>query len=62
MKFGIGDTPKSETETKSKVKKPAVESRIPAGATQLVDKAGVVRGYKTADGKYVQLAEVAVSK
>jgi Terminase small subunit len=32
--------------------------RVPADATPLADKNGIVRGYKTADGKFVQLADV----
>lgn len=39
---------------------PAVDGeppkRVPAGATALADKDGLVRGYRTADGQYVQLA------
>jgi hypothetical protein len=35
-------------------------SRVPVGATPLVDAAGIVRGYKTADGEYVQSAVVEV--
>jgi hypothetical protein len=35
-------------------------SRVPVGATPLVDAEGVVRGYRTADGQYVQLADVEV--
>lgn len=31
------------------------DSRVPAGATPLIDGNGVVRGYRTADGQYVQL-------
>jgi hypothetical protein len=33
-------------------------SRVPAGATPLVDDQGIVRGYKTEAGDYVQLADV----
>lgn len=31
---------------------------VPDGCTPLVDKGGVVRGYKTPDGRYVQLPEM----
>jgi hypothetical protein len=31
-------------------------ARVPEGATPLADKNGIVRGYKTADGNFVQLA------
>ena len=37
-------------------------SRIPSGATALKDNIGVIRGYRTVDGKYVQLADVEVSR
>ncbi len=48
---------------KSRAKSPKVTpadplARVPEGATPLMDKAGVLRGYKTASGVYVQLADV----
>ncbi|MBZ5662393.1 MAG: hypothetical protein LAO08_18480 [Acidobacteriia bacterium] len=42
--------------------RPATDSRIPTGAMPLVDSSGVVRGYRTADGQYVQLANVEVTR
>jgi hypothetical protein len=36
------------------------QSRVPAGATRLVDASGAVKGYRTAEGQYVQLAEIEV--
>jgi hypothetical protein len=41
---------------------PVLRSRVPAGATALADENGVVRGYRTADGEYVRLAEVVVER
>ena len=38
------------------------DPRIPEGATLLVDKAGVVRGYKAADGQRIMLADVEVNQ
>ncbi len=35
-------------------------ARVPEGATPLVDKAGVLRGYRTAEGQYVPLADIEV--
>jgi hypothetical protein len=37
---------------------PIPTTRVPAGATPLVDDQGIVRGYKTEAGDYVQLADV----
>jgi hypothetical protein len=37
-------------------------TRIPVGATALVDERGVTRGYRTADGQYVQLAAVEATR
>jgi len=71
MRFGV-DTPggeaepqapaatnKSEAPAKSKV---VTDSRVPVGATALADKQGVIRGYRTPDGQYVQLADVEVGR
>jgi hypothetical protein len=41
---------------------PAQDSRVPADATPLVDAQGIVRGYKTQAGEYVQLAEVEATR
>lgn len=38
----------------TKIETPA--SRVPGGATPLVDAQGIVRGYRTADGRYVQFS------
>jgi hypothetical protein len=38
------------------------DARVPAGATALADKSGVIRGYRTAEGKHVQLAAVEVGQ
>ena len=48
--------------TEQAVKDDIPASRVPASARPLVDAQGVVRGYRTAAGEYVQLAEVEVSK
>jgi hypothetical protein len=37
-------------------------SRVPVGATPLVDDQGIVRGYRTAENEYVQLSDVEVSR
>jgi hypothetical protein len=41
---------------------PSTEFQIPEGATALVDKAGVVKGYRTAEGAYVQRPSAEVSQ
>jgi len=38
------------------------DTRIPVGAAALVDERGVTRGYRTADGQYVQLAAVEATR
>jgi hypothetical protein len=60
LKWNVSSPASEEPETpaNSKLKTPeaAPDSRIPAGATPLVDRSGVVRGYRSSDGQYVQLA------
>jgi hypothetical protein len=58
------DEPRAED---SKAEAPKIgesnsESRVPAGATALVDRDGVIKGYRSADGQYVQLADVEVTR
>jgi hypothetical protein len=59
------DDDDADNDSKPTVKTPkpgASSSRVPAGATALADKNGVIRGYRTATGEYVQLADVEVSR
>jgi hypothetical protein len=44
------------------VVRPARDPRIPEGAVALRDSAGVIRGYKTAEGQKVRFADVEVTK
>jgi hypothetical protein len=53
------DSPTAEA---SKISESDSTSRVPAGATALADSRGVVKGYKTADGRYIQLADVEVTR
>jgi len=50
----------AEPTADSETPRPALDSRVPPGATPLVDGSGVVRGYRTLDGRYVRLADVEV--
>jgi hypothetical protein len=56
------DEPDAPAPSKHKTPEAASDSRIPAGATPLVDGSGVVRGYRTSDGQYVQMANVEVAR
>jgi hypothetical protein len=57
LTLGAKTAPEPETP------RPALpDSKVPTGATPLVDGNGVVRGYRTADGQYVQLASVEVDQ
>jgi hypothetical protein len=61
MAFGVseGPTDLAETETAPSA---VSDTRIPVGATALVDERGVTRGYRTADGQYIQLAAVEATR
>src|ERR1700680_3246574 len=59
---GKSDEVESDTGEAPKTSASDSTSRVPAGATALADISGVVRGYRTADGQYVQLADVEVTR
>jgi hypothetical protein len=56
----LGGKPEADDEPQaaSKPATPEAERRVPPGATPLVDKQGVLRGYRTPTGEYVGLAAV----
>jgi hypothetical protein len=65
IKFGVSpdsdDEPDASVVAENKTPQTvALDSRVPAGATALADDQGVIRGYRAADGNYVQLADVEV--